>query len=175
MTAGDDVAEVSFRDLDDRAVRLGEFHGRTLVLVGGGRGSIRQAMRWGESLDGRLFARMGVRTVPVVFIDGLPVLVPRRLVRESIKRFAPFQPLIDWEGKAARALGLEGPDVAHVWVIDPSSVLRHLLVSPFSEAGLAHAERLIAAVNDRWRSQPRTDASVPRRSGPPPARGVPNR
>jgi hypothetical protein len=149
MNAGDDVGQVSFRDLDDREVRLAEFHGQTLVLVGGGRGSIRHAVRWGEALDERLVARSGVRTVPVVFIDGLPVLVSRRFVRESIKRFAPFQPLIDWDGKAARALGLAGPEQAHVWVIDPTSVLRHLLISHFSAASLAHAERLIAAVNDR--------------------------
>ena len=149
MNAGDDVAEVSLCGLDDREVRLGEFRGQTLVLVGGGRGSVRQAMRWGEALDQRLAALSGVRTVPVVFIDGLPVFVPRRFVRESIQRFAPIRPLIDWEGKAARALGLAGSEQAHVWVIDPSSVLRHLLVSPFSEAGAAHAERLIVAVNDR--------------------------
>ncbi len=149
MTAGDDVGQVSLRDLDDREVRLREFQGQTLVLVGGGKGSIRQAMRWGEALDQRLGALRGVRTVPVVFIDRLPPLIPRRFVRESIKRFAPFQPLIDWEGKAARALGLAGPDQAHVWVIDRSSVLRHLLVSPFSEAEAERAEQLIAALNGR--------------------------
>jgi hypothetical protein len=145
MNAGDDVGQVTFRDLDDREVRLGEFRGQALVLVGGGRGCIREAVRWGETLDQRLGALSGVRTVAVVFIERLPAFLPRKLVRESIKRFVPIQPLIDWEGKAARALGLAGPDLAHVWVIDPSSVLRHLLVSPFSEAGAAQAEQLVVA------------------------------
>jgi hypothetical protein len=145
MTAGADVGQVTFRDLDDREVRLREFRGHALVLVGGGRGSIREALRWGDALDQRLGAQSGVRTVAVVFIDRLPPFIPRKLVRESIKRFAPIEPLIDWEGNAARALGLAGSDLAHVWVIDPSSVLRHLLINRYSEAGAEHAARLAVA------------------------------
>jgi hypothetical protein len=146
MYPGDDVGQVSFRDIDDHEVTIQRFRGLTAVLVGGGRGSIREAVRWGNALDRRLHALPGVQVVPVAFLERLPGFVPRKLVRESIKRLAPVEALIDWDGSAASALGCTDPDFAHIFIIDPSSVLRHRVIRAFSEADAAHAAELAMAL-----------------------------
>ncbi len=146
MNAEQDIGRVTFRDVDDHEVSLGSYRGQMLVLVGGGRGSMREAMRWGVALAERLGADPRVRLVAVAFVDRLPVFLPKRLVRESIKRFSPIEPLLDWDGHAATDLELAGPDEAHVWVIDPSSVLRHVITGPFTRAGVEEIAELVARI-----------------------------
>ena len=132
-----DVSAVSFSDPDDREVALSTFEGHVLVLFGGGRGAADETKKWGEGLLRQCEAQQGVKCVEAAFGGPLPRFVPKKAVKKKILEQAATPPLIDWDGKPAKALGVVDPNSTHVFVIDGEGSLRFKLAGNYSEDSLA--------------------------------------
>ena len=131
-----DVGTVSFPDQEDREVRLSSFLGRVLVISGGGRGAAEEARRWGEALALACRSREGVDYLGAGYIGKLPPLVPRRLVREMIKKQTQDPILVLWDARAAQEFGFADTDTPHVFVVDQAGVMRLRAGGPFSQEQL---------------------------------------
>jgi hypothetical protein len=131
-----DDSIVAFR-LSDQFGRVhdaAEYRGRTLLLVGAGRGGREAGTAWVEHLRAVQDGVDGAPVLPVVAVAdlrGVPRLL-RRLVRSRFPSDPQRAVLLDWDGALARRLGFD-PERCTLLVIGPT--------------GRAHTQRTTAAVD----------------------------
>lgn len=131
-----DVSTVTFSDLDDEEISLSRFTGQVLVLFGGDRGAAEETKKWGPALLKECEAREGVKCIEAAFGGPLPRFVPKGMVKKKISEEATTPPLIDWDGKPAKILGLTDGNTSHVFLIDKEGFLRFKLAGNYSEESL---------------------------------------
>ncbi len=148
-----DVSNVSLSDINDHEFSLSSFKGKPLILSGGGgMAAMEEAKKWRKALEKEYGARKDLKYVELAFIGKLPPFFPKQFIKNNImkdvmKEGFPTPPLIDWDGNAAKILGVTKPDLCYVFVIDKQGFLRYKLVEKYSEKGLskvkAQVEKLI--------------------------------
>ncbi|MGZ8413901.1 MAG: hypothetical protein ACXW05_14320 [Gemmatirosa sp.] len=132
--AGDSIVAFRLSDQFGRVHDAAEYRGRTLLLVGAGRGGRETGTAWVEHLRALQDTVGGAPVLPVVAVAdlrGVPRLL-RRLVRSRFPDDPGRAVLLDWDGALARRFDFD------------TERCTILLVGP---TGRAHARRTLAAVD----------------------------
>lgn len=143
------VSNVCFYDIEDQKVSLTDYKGKILILVGGGEGATEESKRWGEVLTKEYGMCEDVMIVGIAIVGKLPPFVPKRLVKDRIKKASVVTPLIDWDGNSVKALHLDDTISPHVFLIDRQGFLRFRLVQNYSKEGLDKLKEQI----EKWKQR----------------------
>lgn len=144
-----DASNVCFYDIKDQKVSLSDYKGKILILVGGGQGATKESKRWGEVLAKEYGMREDVMIVGIAIVGKLPPFVPKRLVKDRIKKASVVTPLIDWDGNSVNTLHLDDTITPHVFLIDRQGFLRFRLVQNYSKEGLDKLKEQI----EKWKQR----------------------
>lgn len=145
----DSVVQFRLRDQFGRVHDAADYRGRTVYLVGAGRGGRTSATAWAAALgplargaDGR-----GGAVVPIADLQGVPRLL-RGLVRGRFPRAPGTAVLLDWDGAVSQRLGFD-PAQSTVLVLAPDGrpVLRADVSGVDTAAAASFVQRARGAVD----------------------------
>lgn len=125
-----DISGLTLPDAFDKEVALSDYHGKVIVLSGGGHGTIQESKKWDNALAEACSNYEGVQFFAIGFLKKLPAFVPKAMVKKNVRSGPPT--LMDWEGIAEELLGVTRPDMVHIFLVDKNNRARYRLISNYS-------------------------------------------
>ena len=120
-----DVSDIMLMDIEDREVKLGDFKGRPVLLVGAGREGADEARKWGKELLVKCKEYQEVEYSRIAFVGKLPAFVPRKFIKGLLKSSSSAStPLIAWDNEPAEKLGVSDSKTPYIFMVDRDGILR---------------------------------------------------